>query len=317
MRDLLMSRYAIGADLGGTNVRTALVRDDGTCVKSLRRRTVGDAGTYEHIKNSVDVLVALLDDLLAAPDVAGYSLDGVGVGVTGLINRSGAFIGGKGPPDIYQHPLPIRERLAGRLEMPVWVENDSKAAAWGEYCYGAGRGADSMICLTVGTGIGGGIVLDGRLFHGADGLAGHVGFMTLDLHGTRGPSGAVGYLEQLASGTAIAQMAGMPGESVFEAYRQGDATARDVIKKVTYALGVAVASLLHILNPDVVVIGGGVAEQGDMFLDLIRTVVRDSSMINFRATQIRAAELGDAAGVIGAAALCWQDGPKHAGHAYE
>ena len=305
-----MSRYAIGADLGGTNIRAALVRDDGTCVKSLRRRTIGDAGTYEYIENSIDALVALFADLSATPEAAGQPLDGVGVGVTGLINRSGAFIGGKGPPDSYRHPLPIRDRLAEQLDVPVWVDNDSKAAAWGEYCYGAGRGANSMICLTVGTGIGGGIVLDGRLFHGADGLAGHMGFMTLDLHGTRGPSGVVGYLEQLASGTAIAQMAGRSGESVFEAYRQGDSTARDVIGKVAYALGVAIASLLHILNPDVVVIGGGVAEQGDTFLDLIRAVVRDTSMVNFRATQIRAAELGDAAGVIGAAALCWQYGEQ-------
>ena len=320
-------RGAIGVDLGGTNVRAALVRDDGAIVRLLHRPAAWDPATYANLDDSLGVLVDLVGELARAPEADALALDGIGVGVTGHINRRGEFIGGKGPRAAYRGVVPVRALLSAAFELPVWVDNDSKAATWGEYLYGAGRGAQSVIGITIGTGIGGGIVLDGRLFHGAMGLAGHLGFMTVDMNGPRDMSGVVGHLERYASGTGIAraaqdelragaasalrdlasgQVEQVTGEMVFAALYQGDRLAQTIVEGAARALGLGIASLIHLFNPDRVIVGGGVAEQGAVFLGPVERVVREHALVNFDQTPIRAAELGAAAGVIGAAALCWQ-----------
>ncbi len=320
-------RGAIGVDLGGTNVRAALVRDDGAIIGSLHRPAAWDPATYANLEDSLGVLVSMVEELARAPEAAALALAGIGVGVTGQINRRGEFVGGKGPRAAYHGAVTVRDLLGAAFELPVWVDNDSKAATWGEYLYGAGRGANSVIGLTIGTGIGGGIVLDGRLFHGAMGLAGHLGFMTIDMHGPRDVCGVVGHLERYASGTGMAraaqdalrggaqsairdlvsgQVERVTGETVFTALHQGDSLAQSIVEEAARALGLGIASLIHLFNPDRVIVGGGVAEQGAVFLDPVRRIVREHTLINFDQTPVHAAELGDAAGVIGAAALCWQ-----------
>jgi len=320
-------RYAIGVDRGGTNIRVALVRSDGQIIKLLRQRVPFKIGASAD--EAMEPLIFLLTELLGSREASEVPLDGIGVAIGGQVNRDGVIIGIAGPRDLPWEPLPIRDLVKQGLgtSLPVIVDVDSKGAAWGEYLYGAGRDAKHMVCLTVGTGIGGGLVLDGKLFHGALGIAGHVGFISVDMHGHRCPSGVMGCVEDYASGTAIARAArhalragrrsallelaggnieAVSSELVFEAARRGDTLAQEVVVNAAYALGIAIASLLHVLNPDVVVIGGGVAEQGDIFLDPVRRTVIEYSMPNFAQVPIKAAELGNLAGVVGAAALLWQ-----------
>jgi len=324
--DSASTRYALGVDLGATNLRVGLVGSDGEVLKLLRHRVAG--GKLCNVEAVIQQLVRLIQRVMASPEASGLALDGVGIGVGGQVNRQGEIIGTAGPREQHWEKVPFRALVKQELEMdlPIYVDNDSKAAAWGEYLYGAGRGTNCMVCLTIGTGVGGGIVLDGKLFHGASGLAGHLGFVSVDMHGQRCPSGVMGCVEHYASGTGIAYAArqalrsgrsskilelaagdvnAVTSEMVFEAARGGDSLARETVANAAYALGIAVASLIHALNPDVVVIGGGVAEEGDIFLEPVRRTVAQFSMLNYAHTPIKLAELGNVAGVVGAAALCW------------
>lgn len=322
------ARCAIGIDVGATNVRAGLVRRDGHILALHRERVA--ASIIDGYPEILAQMVRLIGRLLNDPEAQGRGLAGVGVGTGGQVNRQGAIIGHNGPRDPTFAPIPLRAMLAAQVELPVWIENDSKAAAWGEYCYGAGRGTQHMVCLTVGTGIGGGIVAGGRLFHGARGLAGHMGFISVNLHGHEHISGAVGPVEHYASGTGIAQAAqealraggvsdllAMTGgridqvtsDLVFDAAEQGDTLAHEVIRQAGYAVGVAVATLVHVLDPEVVVIGGGVAERGDLFLGPVRAAVTMHTLWNHSQIPVKAAELGNLAGVVGAAALCYPAEP--------
>lgn len=323
------ARYAIGADLGGTNLRVGLVRDDGEILRLVRQRVPGNGNRSIEIK--IHRLVRLVQEVLASPEASGFPLDGVGIGVGGQVNRQGEIIGTNGPREIPWEIVPFRALVKQALEtdLPVYVDNDSKVAAWGEYLYGAGRGTRCMVCLTIGTGVGGGLVLDGKLFDGASGLAGHLGFVSVDMHGHRCPSGVMGCVEYYASGSGIAHAArqalrdgrrskilelaegeinAVSSPIVFDAAKAGDALAKETIANAAHALGIAIASLLHVLNPEVVVIGGGVAEQGEVFLEPVRRTVAEYSMLNYAKTPIKLAELGNLAGVVGAAGLCWSVG---------
>jgi len=317
-------REAIGVDLGSTNIRVALVRQDGEIVRLLRDKAAGSVTLDFGPK--VDQIAGMVDQLLDLTGVDWDMLAGVGVGVGGHIDRDGVITGANGPRETVWFPFPFRTRLSEALgrALPLCVDNDSKVAAWGEYLYGAGRGARDVVCLTLGTGVGGGIIIDGKLVHGAAGLAGHLGFVSVDMHGPLCPSGVPGCIEHYASGTAIGRDACsglksgcysklcdlVEGETVasttvFEAARRGDWLARQTINNAAYALGIAICSLLHTLNPEVVIIGGGVAEQGDVFLNPVRQTVREHAMLGYAQTPILPAEMGDRAGVVGAAALCW------------
>ena len=319
-------RYAIGVDRGGTNLRVGLVRNDGKVLNFLRRRR--PFGGRMDLDHALSDLVTLIREVMDSREASGLTLDGIGIATDGHVDENGVIIGTCIPGDRPWTPVPLRAIVEQRLaiDIPVHVAVDSQGAAWGEYLYGAGRGTRHMVCVTIGTGIGGGLVLDGKLFRGACGSAGHVGFISVDMHGRRCPSGVMGCVEDYASGTAIGKAArgaledggqstmlrlaggnleAVRSELVFEAARGGDVLAREIVEDAAYALGIAVASLLHVVNPDVVVIGGGVAEQGDMFLDPVRRTVAEYGMPNFAKAPIKQAELGDFAGVIGGAALCW------------
>ena len=317
-------RNAIGVDLGSTNIRVALVRQDGEIVRLLRDVAAG-SGPLD-FGPKVEQIAGMVDQLLELTEVDQGTLAGVGVGVGGHIDREGTIIGTNGPREMVWHPFAFRSRLSAQLalDLPVCVDNDSKVAAWGEYLYGAGRGARDVVCLTVGTGVGGGIIIDGKLVHGAAGLAGHLGFISVDMNGPRCPSGVQGCIERYASGTAIGREAckglrsgcysrlcelvegeTVDSHAVFDGARQGDWLARQTINSAAHALGIAICSLLHTLNPEVVIIGGGVAEQGDVFLNPVRQTVKEHAMLSYAQTPILSAEMGDRAGVVGAAALCW------------
>lgn len=327
-------RFAVGVDRGASNVRLGLVRSDGNIVKVVKERD--PLRSADEFAPSVQRLATMLSRFLALPEVQAVPLDGVGVVVAGNINRQGEMISHVGPRGVPWTPLPVRalvQQIVG-ASLPVYVDNDSKGAAWGEYLYGAGRGTRDMVCLTVGTGIGGGLVMDGKLVQGARGLAGLAGLISVDMYGECCPSGAMGCVEHYASGSGIARAArralrdGRPSvlledangdieavtsEMVFAAAQRGDGLALTTIGNAAYALGIAICTLLHLLNPEVVVVGGGMAEQGEIFLEPVRRTAAEHSIPNYWAP-IKVAELGNLAGVAGAAALCWTQSATSASH---
>jgi glucokinase len=227
--------------------------------------------------------------------------------------------------------FPLKDLLQQELGLPVYVGNDANLAGLGEHRYGAGRGVSHLVYLTVSTGIGGGVIVAGKLLLGADGLAGEVGHMTLEAQGPRCNCGNTGCLEALAAGPAVARQGAAalnrgesPGlsalahgqaelvtaKTVVEAARNGDVVARSVVDRAGFYLGVGVVNLIHLFNPQLVVIGGGFAiGAGEMLFEPVRRAVEERVMPPFRqALRIVPAALGDDAGLMGAAALALEDG---------
>lgn len=313
-----MARYAVGVDLGGTKILTALV-DEGGAVRHRHRRATpqqGPEAVVAAIAESVDVV-------LRASRIGHGDLLGVGIGAPGPLDpRSGVVFQ---PPNLAGwYNVPLADLLRQRLELSVFVENDANAAALGEWWAGAGRGVHDLVYITVSTGIGGGLIINDTLVHGVSGTAGEIGHMTIDLNGPRCVCGNAGCLEVLASGKAIARMAqeaiaarrstkaldlagGHPehitAELVATAARQGDAVAREIFDRAGTYVGVAVASVLNLLNPASIVIGGGVSKAGDLLFDPVRRTARERAFERpARDAEIVPAALGDDVGVVGTAA---------------
>ncbi len=246
---------------------------------------------------------------------------GVGVGAPGPLDTERGVV--LETPNLGWRDMPLRDRLAGALEMPAVLDNDANCAVLGECWVGAGRGARQAIGMTIGTGIGGGLVLDGRLYHGAANSAGEIGHMTIDVDGRRCGCGNYGCLEAYASGPAIAmraveqlragmesRLSAMSGgnmdaitaQTVFEAARAEDEVALEVVRDTAQYLGVGLANLLNIFNPELVVIMGGVTQAGDaLFEPLRREVTRRAFRSAVDSCRIVPGTLAGLAGVYGAA----------------
>jgi glucokinase len=302
---------AIGIDIGGTKLAAGAVGPDGAVLSRARRDTPAD---------DVDGILAAVGDVVAelAPD-GGLP---IGVGAAGLVDADGAV---RYAPNLEWEDLPLRDVLAERLGVPVTVDNDANVAAWGEFRLGAGREASSsMVMLTIGTGVGGGLVLDGRLVRGASGMAGEMGHMVVDAGGPRCPCGNLGCLEALASGTAIGRTARdvlrredlpvptalrdldeLTGKSVTAVAREGDEVAVGVLASVGWWLGVGIASLVNVLDPQLVVVGGGAMQAGELLLGPARESAASHLLGRSKRSlpPIAPAALGDDAGVVGAALL--------------
>jgi glucokinase len=310
-----MHRLAIGIDLGGTQVRAALIDMGGNVLKRAAVATAADAGPS-----------VIIDQLyhVAASVSAGTSRDhliGVGVSSPGPIDTE-RRIALSIPTLAGFVDVPFARMIEDKIGLPVWLENDGIAAALGEWRFGVGRLNQNLVYITVSTGIGGGIVLDGRLLHGRRGLVGHVGHMTIIRDGEACPCGNRGCWEAYASGTAFAQRArlradgptsttlgkdGAPidGRAVFEAAAHGDALALALVSEEADLLGVGIANLLHLYSPEIVVIGGGMANGFDLLLPGIAARINSAAMPSFRDTPVVRAALGDNSGLIGAAVLAF------------
>ena len=225
--------------------------------------------------------------------------------------------------------MPLIDILGQHFGLPVRLENDANAAALGEWRFGAGRGSGSLVFVTVSTGIGGGVVADGHIYHGRRGLAAEIGHMTITSESDRCFCGAIGCFEAVASGTALGRRATAltaPGDGsllrrafgdgdvsarhVVEAARAGDASALELIEAEARWLGIGFTNLLHLYSPDLIVMGGGLANGFDLLAPSIRAVVQQRAMPAYRDVPIVPAELGDRAGLIGAASLIlWEGEP--------
>jgi glucokinase len=311
-------RAALGIDIGGTKVAGGIVAADGTILGTARRATPGAS-----VSDTEDAIVAVVEELAAGHD---GELVGVGVGAAGWFDRTGDTV--LFSPHLAWRNSSLRKDLAVRLQRPLWVGNDADAAAWAEYRYGAARGSDLALMITLGTGIGGGIVLDGRLRRGSHGVAGEWGHMRVVPDGRLCACGNRGCWEQYASGTALGQTARevartspaaaaqllervdcepdrLTGEDVARAAAEGDPLALELVTEVGVWLGQGIADLAAVLDPEVVVIGGGVSKLGEMVLAPARDRLdRALPGRGFRpGPRVVAAELGPQAGMVGAADL--------------
>ncbi|ESZ39259.1 MULTISPECIES: ROK family protein [unclassified Mesorhizobium] len=317
-----MTKLALAFDLGGTALRGALVESDGRIVAHASAPTLAGAGSEAVIGQ----IVALAGTLLREHPQANVA--GIGVGAPGPLDpKAGIVIA---PPTLAGwHDVPLIDILGQHFGLPVRLENDANAAALGEWRFGAGRGSGSLVFVTVSTGIGGGVVADGHIYHGRRGLAAEIGHMTITGEGDRCFCGAIGCFEAVASGTALGRRATRltaPGDGsllrrlsydgdvsarhVVEAAKAGDANALDLIEAEAQWLGIGFTNLLHLYSPDLIVMGGGLSNGFDLLAPSIRAVIQQRAMPAYRDVPIVQAELGDRAGLIGAASLIlWEGEP--------
>lgn len=317
-------RWIVGVDLGGTNIVVGLVPIEGGDVLGLRTLPT-DSG--RGAKFVVDRIVHMVDEAIAevaaAHGTTREAVAGVGIGSPGPLNRkTGTVIN---TPNLGWRNFPLRDLISNAVKLPCTLDNDANCATYGEWWLGAGRGTQSLVGFTLGTGIGGGIVLNGEIYHGCSDVAGEIGHMTIDSNGRKCKCGNYGCLEQYASGPAIALRAvegieagagtlleemvdgkldDITAATVYEAAVLGDPYATEVMKDTAKFLGSGVASIINILNPQMVVIAGGVTRAGDhLFIPLIAEVRRRAFRSAQECCRIVPAELPGTAGVVGAAGV--------------
>ncbi|MCW2774840.1 MAG: glucokinase [Nocardioides sp.] len=307
---------ACGIDVGGTKIAGGVIDEKGAIVEELRVES--PATDAEAIEEAIAGLVLELRSR--------HAIETVGVGAAGYVDKARAVV--LFAPNVAWRNEDLKGELEKRVDLPVVIENDANAAAWGEFTYGAGHDADDLLLVTVGTGVGGGFVLDGELYRGANGVGAEIGHMRVVPNGILCGCGKHGCFEQYASGSALVREArslamsgamiarGMlaraggdihkiTGPLITEAAQHGDAGARQQLAELGRWLGEGIASLTEILDPGVVVIGGGVSEAGDLLLEPMRSAFAGQLVgRGFRPIpEIRKARLGNKAGLIGAADL--------------
>jgi glucokinase len=314
--DAAQTTLTIGVDIGGTKVAAGIVDEHGTIIATTRRDTPAD----DPMKTA-DVIADAARELIATHDVAA-----VGLGAAGFVDADRSHV--MFAPNLAWRDEPLREAMEERLGLPAVVENDANAAAWAETRFGAGRGENYVVVLTVGTGIGGGIVVEGHLLRGRFGVAAEIGHLNIVPDGRRCGCGLQGCWEQYASGRALVQEAyeqvtaspamakellrlaggdpeAITGPMITEAAQAGDVAALECFDEVGRWLGRGMAQLAAILDPGVFVIGGGVSAAGDLLRDpAIRSYRKHLTARGHRPTaDVRTAELGPEAGIVGAADL--------------
>lgn len=306
--------HAIGIDIGGTKIAGAVVSEEGTILAEDRIAT--DAGDSEAI---VDSVVAMVERL-----AVGYDVDAAGVAAPGFIDVNQSIV--YYTPNISWRNEPLRARLLARLDLDITIDNDANAAGWAEYRFGAGRDVSDMTVLTIGTGVGGAIVSQGRLFRGGFGAGAELGHMRVVPEGLPCGCGSRGCIEQYGSGRALLRMAneiadgGGIGRGLAEArtrsgtldgvivgalIAESDPGALLALTELGHWLGQACASLSAVLDPELFVFGGGVAIAGDLLLDPVREAYREVVPAHGYHPEPRfvIAELSNDAGVVGAADL--------------
>ena len=345
----------IAVDLGGTQMRTAILQG-ATLLSRVSLLTVDDATPNRIIPRIYTAVQQALDEAHIPLD----QIAGIGIAAAGALDsRSGVVFA---PPNLpgWDH-VPLRDIFQEHFKIPVFVENDANATALGEYMFGAGRGCNDMVYLTVNTGIGGGVIIDGKIVDGASGTAGELGHMTIDWHGERCNCGNIGCLENIASGTAIArsaneaiaagqgtellafartmlehtdtvpdpsalplpeqddvdetegtfdevsgQMIHVNAHTVARAAESGIPLAREIVTNAAEAIGVGLVNIIHIFNPEMIILGGGVTQMGPMLMEPALRIVHERAMkVPRDAVKIVQAQLGMNTGLVGAGALIY------------
>ncbi len=300
-----MAEYSIGVDLGGTNLRAAAVDREGKILEKHAQSTDMTRGRDEVIDDIVSGINTVRQKIGTTSRLAG-----VGIGVPGFILIEKGYITNSNNLPVLEN-FPLRDEIERRLGAPIILENDANAAALGEKWMGAGKDVDNLVLLTLGTGIGGGIISDGRVLHGEVGMAAELGHITIDPNGNPCGCGNYGCLEKIASATAVEAMSDLMSVGVhltslqvFEKAMDGDEKAKMIFRQMGWALGVGLANLINIFNYPLYLLSGGMLPAWDMFAPSMLEEIRKRSF-TFRNTQTRVerATLGNQAGLIGAAYL--------------
>lgn len=305
-----MKDFILAADVGGTNIRTALLNTEGEVLRILKRPTLAHRGK----EALIDRLVQMFKDTLKEGGLSLNKVMGIGVGFPGPLDSEKGIV--FNPPNLKGwQVVPIKDILEEEINRPVVVENDANAAALGEYWKGAGKGTGSLVCLTLGTGVGGGVVLEGRIWHGAKGVAGEIGHMTLVKNGRRCGCGNKGCLEAYGSSSGIITTMKellerhhvRPREAITlkgigKWARAGDSLAQKAIRQTGQSLGIGIGNVANLLNPEIFVLSGGITNLGQYLFGPLREEVKKRALPRaVEGLKIVRAELGDEAGVIGAA----------------
>jgi len=319
----MSSAVYASVDLGGTNIKAVLGSADGTIVAADTRPTL----SYEGPERVLDRVACLVEDLCQAQ---GCRIAGLGMAMPGLIDfKNGRTLFLPNFPGKWRD-VPVREMLAPRLECPVYLLNDVRTATLGELCYGHGRTARSMVLFAIGTGIGGGVVIDGRLHLGPLGAAGELGHHTILPDGPRCGCGNRGCLETLASAGAIVGegvrllLTGMAPKlyelvegdpsrvtpkSMADAARAGEETIAEALQRAAGYVGIAAANVVVTLHPDLIVLGGGVAQMGELLREPVQRALQQRvGMLPTDQIAVKLSQLGDQAGALGGLALAARGG---------
>lgn len=311
------SEMVIALDLGGTNLRIAAVSPKGEVLHLDRKQTRADAGP----QNLIERMVRGVHGLEKTLETEGRTVKGVAIGAPGVIaGKEGMVMSSPNLPGWER--IPLLEVLGRDIDKPLILANDANAAVYGEFWAGAGRKNRTIVLLTLGTGVGGGIIINGELLEGADGMAGEIGHLTVEREGEACPCGNRGCLERYASATGIsmryqklcAEESGArqgPGTlSSQEVYRlavQGNALAQRALAEAGMYLGVAMAAIVNIINPECLIIGGGVLPAWDYIIPAAnREMLSRAFQAPAERLTILPAALGDRAGIIGAAGILWE-----------
>ena len=313
-------KLILGIDLGGTKIATALVNTRGEVLARQNCSTPACAG----VDTVIDSIFMNIENIMSLSKVKISRLLGIGIAAAGLIDKDkGKVIFSPNLPG--WNEVPLRDIIQQRFNILTYLDNDANMAALGEWCFGIKKEAANLIYITVSTGIGGGIIANGNLYTGVCGVAGEIGHMTIDVNGPKCNCGNFGCWEALASGTALAREAikrikegadtsiiqladgnidKIDAKLVSLAAQQGDKLAEELISQLGYYLGVGLANLVNIFNPELILIGGSVAKIGDSLLQPAINVVKERAFAaSANAVEIKPALLGDDSGLLGATAL--------------
>jgi glucokinase len=310
-----LEKMIIGVDLGGSKINAILADCHGNILRQKLKDTLAQEGPDAVITRVIECIKQV---------VSGADIAGIGIGAAGACEAAtGVITLSPNLPGWYN--IPLRDIVQREFNLPVYLENDANVAALGEHCFGGAAGIANLIYICVGTGIGGGIMIDGQLYHGVSGSAGEIGHMTIDINGLPCPCGNSGCWETLASGTALAreavkrieagaqtsilnfadgQLDKVSAHRVFLAAQEGDRLANELISHTAYYLGVGLVNIVNIFNPQLILIGGGLSRMGQLLLQPATKVVRERAYeLPARAVRIEMARLGAESEALGAVAL--------------
>ena len=313
----------LAIDLGGTKINVAIISGSGQVMAKEYHLTLADEGPQAVTTR----LLSAIDHLLSQSNISLSQMDSISIAAAGAIDSDMGLVT-TSPNLPGWSDVPLRDMVSRQFGVKTYLLNDASAAALGEHRLGAGRGTTNLIYITVSTGIGGGIIIDGKLYLGTSGSAGEIGHMTIDVNGPECYCGNFGCLEVMASGTAIAREAirrikdggsstlsdmmaakieNITAKEVGLAAQNGDRLASEVILKAATYLGTGMVNVVHIFNPEIIVIGGSVSKMGDLLLAPVRKMVAETAFgLVAQAVRIVPAQLGDDVGVVGAAIFAWE-----------
>lgn len=310
-------KCVIGIDLGGTNIKYGIIRSDGTHEKIGSIETRGDLGADHVFEKVISIINGLREK-----STDGKNIAAVGIGLPALVDSKAGML--LNAPNLKIKNSPVAKIVSSRSGLPVIIDNDANAMLEGEAWLGAAAGLSNVVLLTLGTGVGGAIMIEGRIARGATGVAAEIGHMVIDINGTKCGCGNYGCFEQYASATALVRIAreilgihccetgqsttldssNLTAKGIFEASKTGDKVARYATDQFSEYLGIGISNLVNIFNPEAIILSGGVVKAGAPLFSAVKKVLaRHTFKEAARAARIIPAKFGDQGGILGAAKL--------------